>query len=477
MNQSTLTTEIKSKPTFVEILLLIYAAECVFGCSGHWVSFGPLSIRIALFLLCFMATLPLVWQKRRELFRNKFVFVALLFGVAVAFSAVVGYLNGNQLGFIFGDIKRFLPLALLPGVIAVFDTEAKLMRLLEVIFYASLLIAAVTVGLHFALLVISDNLCNAVNNFMNERGLGGLSILATGMHRIYFRSQIFLQFAFIYGVWKLWRADGYVTKAKRFFLYFCEGIIFFAVILSYTRGFWLGLAFSGLVVLIFEWQNRKRILGIVGITLVICIFLGGISALCYDQPKVAVEVVNRFNPDLIVLTAKNEDFSSPGAGSASAGDKIKSEKEENFTDMANEKSAQIRSDTLKALGKNIKAHPLCGSGLGKNLDGIRDDGKTEYMYLDFLMKLGSVGMTLLLLTFFIAPVKQSVLRLKRWKQPQEYGSIFVLGAYLAAGYWGIALTNAFNPFLDTPMGILTLFTLILCVAFSAEAKTECNAEK
>jgi hypothetical protein len=104
----------------------------------------------------------------------------------------------------------------------------------------------VTCALHYALAFVSDDTLNLLNEWVNARSLGGFAALKTGMHRVYFKSQIFLQVALLLGIRKICRAQG----SRRLVLCACEGILAFACILSYTRGFWLGLAASGIVMLV-----------------------------------------------------------------------------------------------------------------------------------------------------------------------------------------------------------------------------------
>ena len=102
-------------------LLLIYLFECTVGGSGRWLSVGPLSIRMILFALCFVAALPEVWLQRKGLLKNPLIWLTLLFGAYILFSAFLGWKNGNRLGFIWGDISGFLPLALLQGGLEAFS--------------------------------------------------------------------------------------------------------------------------------------------------------------------------------------------------------------------------------------------------------------------------------------------------------------------------------------------------------------------
>ncbi len=442
-----------------ELLVYLYALECVFGASGRMFSIGGVSIRMILFTLAFVATAPFVIQKRKELLRNPSVIITLIFGAAVVVSAIIGIFNNNRIGFIWADISGFLAFALLPGMFAVIDNGKKVNKLLNVIYYASFAVAVVTAVFHFGLAWMDDATINHINKWINERSLGGFALLATHIYRVYFRSQIFLQFSLLIGVWKLW---GTKSKKRRFVLALCEGVMMFALIISYTRGFWVGVAAAAAAALFLEWKNWKKLVRTALMVLVVFVAFTGVSTMCYRQPYVFVEIVNRFSPNLIVLGPEIED--GPGGFTEDdTSDETDTEDDFDIIDEANENAVNMRKETLKALNKKIAEHPIVGSGLGTNLDGVRKDGKTEYMYLDILMKMGLAGLLVFLITYFMMPAVHVIRRLKCFSKTLQWQDNRVRNSFIVAGYFGVAVTSAFNPFLTSPMGVFMLITASLCV--------------
>ena len=123
-------------------------------------------------------------------------------------------------------------------------------------------------------------------------------------------------------------------------------------------------------------------------------------------------------------------------------------------------AADLRSKTLGEQLRLIRENPLIGYGLGKNLDGIRDDGKTEYMYPDLWMKTGLPGLLLFLASCFWYGVVLLVrtLRAPRGRR-QELCGLNTAGGLAwvwVCGLLGVGVTSYFNPFLTTPMGILVV---------------------
>lgn len=436
------------------IAIALFALECVLGSSGRWLTFGSLSIRILLFLVCFFLTLPNVFRKLRTLISNPYVVLAVLFGIYLVIGAILGWQRGNNLSFIKNDVSSFLTLALLPGFLATVSSPKRAGLITNLVYYGSLALAIVTVLLHFLFAFAPDALINGLNIWLNRHFIGGLSTMATGMQRIYMKSQIFLQVGILLGIQKIWSKKGYV----RWLLFAAEGVLVFGCLLSYTRGFWLGLAFSALIALILCPQKWKAYLSTVGITAALVVGLFLVSCLAYGKPVATYELINRFNPNLIsgavfLPGPSNPDYTTPSDPTVPTTDPT--------TPDADIDAVMIRRKTLELLGQQIKAHPIFGSGLGTNLDEIRGDGKVEYMYLDIFMKLGLVGFLLFFAVFFL-PLYPLFKRRLQWfslGKPIAWNSPAMQNTMLAAAYIGVAVTSYLNPFMINPMGISLVMLL------------------
>lgn len=439
------------------IALSAFALECVLGSSGRWLTFGSLSIRILLFIICFFLTLPNVFRNLRNLIRNPHLVLTVLFGMYLVIGAIIGWQYGNNLAFIKNDISSFLALALLPGFLSTVCTARRTTFITDLVFYGSLILATMTVFLHFFFSVATDAQINAINSWLNRYSIGGLSTMITGMQRIYMKSQIFLQVGVLLGLRKIW------CNKRLFRWLFClaEGILVFGCLLTYTRGFWVGLAFSALVALILCPQKWKEALYTVGITAALVVGLFLVSSLTYGKPVATYELINRFNPDLISGAVFLPNASDPGFLDPSDPDYLETEPTDPSTPDADTDAVMIRRETLRLLSQQIKAHPVFGNGLGANLQEIRDDGKVEYMYLDIFMKLGLVGFVLFFGVFFLPLYPMLKNRLRWFARNKTIGweSTQMQNTMLLAGYVGVAATSYLNPFMINPMGILLVMLL------------------
>ena len=439
------------------IVLCLFAGECVLGGSGRWLSFGPISIRMLLFAGCFVLTLPNVFTRLRTLLTTKAVIVTVLLGVYLVVAAVIGWRNGNSLSFIKADLTSYLTFALLPGFLATVYDRQRLNRLLNVVFFCSLALSILTIAIHFYLAFASNYGINLVNDWLNDHHMGGLANLGHGVLRIYIRSHIFLQVAFLLGLHKLWQANG----KKRWLLIAAMAVIAFACLLTYTRGFWLGLAASAVLLLLLAPTHLKRYLATVGMVGVLIVGLFCLSWGAYGKPLAALEVAARFNPDLVSGALAPVDPIDPPV----------SQPTEPTEPDANLEALELRQETLRQQIARISQRPVFGSGLGSNLDGLRTDGKTEYMYHDTLMKTGIVGFALFCGAFFLSAAVLLFRLLKRLKNKEfaQWDSAQMGDSILLSAYVGVAITSYVNPFLINPMGIL-LAMLLTAAALCKESK-------
>lgn len=436
-------------------LLMAFVAECALGSSGRWLTLGGVSIRMLLFVLCFVATLPALFCRLKQTLRRPQVALAVLFGLDLAAMAVVGYKNGHLTAFIKADITSFLTLGLLPGFLATVRTKKRVHQMTDCLFVSACVLALITAIMHYVMAFLTGEQIAALSQWLTDTSVGGLFTLSSGVQRVYLKSQMFLQVAMLLGAHRIAQSKG----KRRVLVCLCEGLLLFACILSYTRGFWLGLAISACLMLIFDAREIKTYLRALGVGAAVFCALMLASWAAYGAPLAAVEVVNRFDPDLIVLSANlKEETPKAEAPSAPAPTQTPAPAENDIVSEQNRIAVELREQSLREAYAEIASRPLLGAGLGKNLDDIRTDGKIEYTYLDVLMKMGAVGLILFLLTFFW-PVLEYLFAWARGLRRQADASEKLLLAASAAGYLGVAITSAVNPYLTNPMGIMLLMLL------------------
>ncbi|MEA4965622.1 MAG: O-antigen ligase family protein [Oscillospiraceae bacterium] len=440
-------------------LISLFCLECVIGGSGRIISFGYFSLRIILFMVCFFLTLPAVWRARTQLLHQTYTWIWAAFFLLLALYAVRGLRSGYPFSFVKQDVTIFLTLLLYPAFVICLNTRARVQWIVDVLYGGAILVAVVTLGLHVALAFASKAELTAINNFLNHTSYGGLALLGTSYYRIYLKSQMFLQVAILLGLHKIIAATS--RRSKVFFL-ICEVVLVYATILSYTRGFWLGLAISCIILLLCCLRNWKKYLTTLAISLagVACMFVisyclyGSNVAFHTFTARVTGTAIDCLvdGSDNAIANPGNANGNKPSAGLSATQELI----------AKNSIAAQnLREATMEEHERLIAADPFWGYGLGKNLDGIRTDGRTEYTYLDLYMKLGLIGFLLFALVFCWHCTDALKLCFRRKKGVK--GDVELVSTYLMAGYVGILVTSYLNPFLTSPMGIMLLLTLIISV--------------
>ncbi len=437
------------------IFLCLYTFECAIGSSGRWLEIGPLSIRIILFAACFLVTLPAVFYHLRSLVRYPYVWVVAVFALWIGVAAWIGLRNGNDAAFIKADITGLLSLTLVPGFLATIRTPARVRLLTDVFFYSTAALAVVAVILHFALAFMSQQQITDINNWLNVKSIGGLADMSTGVIRIYFRSQMYLQMAIVAGMYRLMTTE---SRREKLWLYICEAFMVFAIVLTYTRGFWMGLALNFLLFAAVFFREWKTILRQIGVFVACLLVFLGLSYAVYGQPYAVAGIIERFDPNLIVIVSpKDPSESNPSHPSVS----INNEPNDPF-----QAATSMRELTMLEQNRLIAESPIIGHGLGKEIDG-RDwvtQGRNEYTYQDMWMKTGIIGLSLFLAVLGWHSVQQFgrmlSCRIKGGKgaaRPyQDIHSPHALAWVWVCGMIGLLLTAYFNPFLTTPMGILVV---------------------
>jgi hypothetical protein len=440
--------------------MALYGMECSVGSSGRWLQIGPISIRMILFALAFVLSLPRLWQMRREVFRGKYLALLVVYALWLGICFFLGVRGGNRVSFAVADLTSLMGLALLPGFVATIATPKRAAWLSSGIFYAcaALSLAAVVIHLTIPLRLYS---VTELNTWINAHSLGGLAQLTLGVQRVYFRSQIFCQVAILIGLWRM------IAKRGNFFLnWAATALIVCSLVLSYTRGFWLGLAigFVALFVLTFDyWKQYLKCIGCLALSF--AVFLG-VSWLVYQSPVASVAILDRFDSRLVVLAPKYESGQVLQPGDTANED----------LDEASIEAVNLRAKTMGEQLSLCKQKPIQGWGLGKNLDGIRTDGKTEYTYYDMWMKTGLIGLALFLLVFFTHAGAYGLHWIGRLRRGAPKGAHRVLldqpvglAAVWVAAYISVAATSYVNPFLTSPLGIAVLLMTAASVELCLKA--------
>lgn len=411
-------------------LLTVLVAETAVGSSGRWLEAGPLSIRIVLLAATLLVSLPLVWRERRYLLGEGIVWVTALFFATLALSAAWGFHLGNKTGFIVNDLTTFAALLLVPTVIALRLRVVEVVRLVTVFFVAAAALAALTFAIHVLIpLGLLDP--EGTADWLTDRSLGGLADVGRDMHRIYLRSQIMFIPAIFVGLHR-------IATVQRHRLWWIAGtsVVSVGLVISLSRSLWIGFGLALIVCLVWCARDLAALLRAIGLVAAGAAVLIGLSTAVYASPSLIISAAERLNPSMVVVVPETEEEPD----------------DESDLSEVDAESVALRGATLQLTREQIRERPVVGWGIGHNLDEIRSDGRTEYMYWDLLMKLGLLG----LVPFVLVYAWSTVGVLRRGGLVSAVSDTRVL----AAGLLGIAVASYFNPFLNSSLGIVILLLLV-----------------
>lgn len=429
----------------LEYGLYILLVELFIGSKGYlfYFDFGgtSVSLRIALFLVVMGVWLYRRIEKRNFKFNlNKWWWILFIF---IVWGFVWGIIRGNSFQNVFFDFNAWIYF----GAIFLFADTIKSREQIEntlQIFTAA--VALVILKTFFLLYIFSHGMevvMYPLYRWLRQFLIGEITLMDSGFYRIFFQSQIYILIGFfIFAVLLIWQKE----KSKKLIVHYSLLIAgcLASILVSFSRSFWVGLAFGLLVLLAFLIIRKISFIRIIKI---------GLAGLAVLVISVAA----------IWITVK---FPYPTPGEISLGSMF----EDRLTDLS-EAAVRSRWDLLPPLGRAIVKHPVIGSGFGttvtyKSSDPravqLNPDGKFttyafEWGYLDILLKIGLAGLVVYLI--LIVKIWRSGWRLGREGDFLPLGLLLGIGALLA--------TNFFSPYLNHPLGI---GYLLLCSSFFAKLK-------
>lgn len=413
----------------LEYGLYILLAELFIGSKGYLFYFDTggvsVSLRIALFLVV-MA----VWLYGRlkikdlRLEINRWWWILFAF---IAWGFVWGLIRGNSFQNVFFDFNAWIYF----GAIFLFIDTIKSREQIEnamQIFTAA--VALIVLKTFFLLYIFSHGLEVAMYplyRWLRQFLIGEITLMDSGFYRIFFQSQIYVLIGFfILVAFLIWQKD---KKDTRYWVLTIGSLS--SILISFSRSFWVGLAFGILTLLVFLIIKKFPFGKIIKI------------GLCGLAVLIAAA-------GIIFITVK---FPYPTPGKISFASMF----EDRLTDLS-EAAVRSRWDLLPPLGRAIMKHPVIGSGFGttvtyKSSDPravqLSPDGKFttyafEWGYLDILLKIGLAGLVVYLL--LITQIWRSLRRLGR-------AGDYFLPLGLLLGISALLATNFFSPYLNHPLGI------------------------
>lgn len=456
-------------------LLCMILFDCAALGGGTIIEIFGIDIRMVLYALFFLASLPTVLKNFKGLLANGYFLLLLAWGVWMIVSTVRGIALGNNSSKILSAWVGFASFGLLPGTICVLNSKDRVRMLMKVLSAAAFFLA-----LQSIVVLLVYNLCELdtfidLNLYLIQEELGGCTGVNDMVVRIFFRSHPLMVVGCVCSLYFS------VVEKKRWLRLAHWGNIalcLFSLLIAYTRSIYLCIIVAVAVVIVgvpvaMNKPMVRRVFKSIGaalaaflVLLTVCDVLAGTEYLCYGIYRtVGVDVLNKIEvrlgmPDGSLgggydLDTEEETEDEPDeTGSTKSTKPTSSTKatkpvgEYDSSENINVWSDNIRAATVQELHQRIAEHPIIGSGMGAVLQvraGL--DGDNEYFYLDQAFKTGIVGVAL-----YVSPMILMLVLFLRGLGRMDQEDILICLMWLA-GLAGIAAFSALNPYLNGSNGI------------------------
>lgn len=433
----------------LEFGLYILLTELLIGSFGYIfyldINGTQISLRLALWLTIMSVWLTktiLEWLKTKKLtidflrFGSIAPLVCLL--IFVGWSLINGWVRGNSLSNIFFDANNWFYFLLIFPVGAAWLNRDRLETLKPIFLAAITWLSAKTIILAYIFTHNFSGLDLEIYGWMRADRLGEITQTAAGFSRIFMQAQIFVLIGFFIILFYLLKIivennnlriiDFFRQRASLKYIGLLV-ILLAAIVISFSRSFWLGLASGGLAVWLIALFKLKI----------------GFGRFIFYNTLIFISIIL----SLILMLAVVK-FPYPRAYGFDPADLIS----RRVTQITNEAGASSRWQLLSPLWQKIKTVPVLGRGFGAavtyktndpralamNPDGLYTTYSFEWGWLDIWLKLGLFG--LLAYLFLLIKIIKDGLKINSY-----------LSLALVSGLIVLMAVNIFSPYLNHPLGI------------------------
>ncbi|MDD4289734.1 MAG: O-antigen ligase family protein [Patescibacteria group bacterium] len=414
----------------IKWIIYISFLELFVGSFGRLISIDlfdfPLSIRIFIFAVSFIAgIIYIVKNKKFDFRKSSYRWFHVFYILTLILGIIIAIVNKTNIPNIFLDINNFIFFLILPIYYQIIKDKNVLKNLFYIFISATLFLSLKTIIIfylfsqHFSCLDFT-----MLYKWIRDTRLGEITKMNDHFYRIFFQSQIYIMIAFIINFTILIFQK--LNKNEKIFFYTLLILNLSAIIISFSRSFWLGI-FSALFVLFFILIFQKeKFINIVKYYLKFLIIT--ISSLIFI---------------FILLKTPNTNinFANMLSGRVSESDA----------------STNSRMELLHPMLSDIKNSPILGYGFAheityfskdpRNLNDLNPNGQVttysfEWGWLSFWLKIGIFG-----LLFYI------ILSLKIIRDSVKLINNNVMFISLLLSFISILVTHIFSPYLDHPLGL------------------------
>ena len=424
---------------YLKFLVYVIIIETILGGAGRYFTVGSLSIRMILYAVTIFIFILCLIKDRKNIFINFKTMdinlkLIILFGIWIIFSAVNGYyVSKNSLSEIVRDLTGYASFALVFVFSYALDSKRDVNCITKIVAVCVVIQASAIVLIHYGL-GIGILEFNSFNAYLQSIYIGNIGLIAPDSIRIFFKSSIYLQVGFIILLEMVTRE---ISKKKRVITYIALIIVSYAIILSFTRGFWIAAFVTSFIYIILK--RPKRIFKTISVVLCGIIIMLGFSMAIFGNTNIAYSILARAG-----LVHVTQDVATK---------KIIKIDSDDVVDM----SLDFRIKLKTAMFSRIEKRPILGNGFGVVLDEVSQKvSHSEYMFYDIWVEMGLIGLLLYCSIFVVLLIKWLSIRERQF----SINELHYLDEYIIA-LLGVIFTSSLNPFLNNPIGI-TYLIIVIC---------------
>ncbi|MDP2187402.1 MAG: hypothetical protein Q8J69_01845 [Sphingobacteriaceae bacterium] len=411
------------------ILLIVSITELFIGGGGRFMTVGPLSMRMWLFAL----TQAVVWwdilKGNYQPAKRFYTYVGLFLGVTVL-GAIHGYLNEAPLKLILTDVKPLLFWLNLLFYGMVIQSPQQVFLVRACLKWSSAFLAVAYITL---LLLWKYQIVHGFSFYMLTLPTEELSF--RGSLGFFYKGFIFLPVGIFFWL-----------QEKTYRKYFWVFLIYLAILLTFTRGFWLLIFGIHLVYTIF-FNSRSAVSWLAIVLMLTSLYSVGLYVSQVDHQNFP-ELMHFQQESIKRYEAKDlKPWQRALASKFSQGFEAR---ESSIIDRIIQVGEVEDHLTLKSF--------LIGNGLGKGIPSRQIH--MEISYLEIFHKQGLLGLLLWLwlLWSLLKRFREAIgNRLHQITLFHENAFVFLMAALFM---FGISLLN---PFINSPMGLGMLALSLVCL--------------
>ena len=482
------------------LLFVLFFIDCSFSGGGKYLAIGPVTFRMIVAVSAFILSIPKLLLNLKKYIKNPIFYMFFAFLLWLIFSAVTGLKAGNNMNVLMSDLKGFMWLFTVPGLVVTVSNKKRFECILSAIVAGAFIQAMIVLCIHFGCCLLDEGIGYFYKPVFNLQ-IGTVNTISSTVFRIFMRSSPYMILACSIVFFRQLKEE----KLRLRYI-FAIVLFIFCILLSFTRSLFGGLfvVFFCMVmsVLIFYRKKAAFMLKTLASVLVAFLLCVGVMEYIFDASYLNFAVSRTFGTpvqqslvvkakyelkninwqnlfDSGVTTEENSEASTEPA-TEKPSDEVTTDEElpdyaeattailtENTTaeesstedknqdqiisDSQNQQdymqqtsnSDAVRDITTQELKALIKKSPIIGNGLGACSE--TRNGPDEYFYYDIIARMGMIGLLLYVMPFVYVCIcmlkKRAMLR-------SNMGAVALICG--VTGFWAVTW---FNPWMNAVLGI------------------------